>query len=71
MSRTPWQLWDLNTGLPKEGASTIEAKEILENAIDNVERNGSHPHAGLLHYYIHVMEMSPIPEAALRAGDLM
>ena len=71
MSRTPWQLWDLNTGLPKEGASTIEAKETLENAIDNVERNGSHPHAGLLHYYIHVMEMSPIPEAALRAGDLM
>ena len=71
MSRTPWQLWDLSTGLPKEGASTIEAKETLENAIDNVERNGSHPHAGLLHYYIHVMEMSPIPEAALRAGDLM
>ena len=71
MSRTPWQLWDLNTGLPKEGASTIEAKETLENAIDNVERNGSHPHAGLLHYYIHVMEMSPTPEAALRAGDLM
>ena len=71
MSRTPWQLWDLNTGLPKEGASTIEAKETLENAIDNVERNGSQPHAGLLHYYIHVMEMSPTPEAALRAGDLM
>ena len=24
-----------------------------------------------LHYYIHVMEMSPNPEAALRAGDIM
>ena len=71
MCRTPWQLWDLNTGLPKEGASTIEAKEALENAIEIVELSGSDPHAGLLHYYIHVMEMSPTPEEALRAGDLM
>jgi tetratricopeptide (TPR) repeat protein len=71
MCRTPWQLWDLNTGLPKEDASTIEAKEALENAIEIVELSGSDPHAGLLHYYIHVMEMSPTPEEALRAGDLM
>lgn len=71
MSRTPWLLWDLKSGKPKEGASTLEAKEVLEQAIALVERNGSHPHAGLLHYYIHVMEMSPTPEAALKAGDLM
>ena len=71
MSRTPWQLWDLNTGMPKVGAATLEAKEALEKAIEIIELNGSPPHAGLLHYYIHVMEMSPTPEAALRAGDLM
>jgi tetratricopeptide (TPR) repeat protein len=71
MSRTPWQLWDLNRGVPKVGASTIEAKEVLEKAIKIIELRGSDPHAGLLHYYIHVMEMSPTPEAALRAGDLL
>ena len=71
MSRTPWLLWDLKTGEPKEGASTLEAKEVLEKAIKLVEENGSHPHAGLLHYYIHAMEMSPTPEVALTAGDLM
>ena len=71
MSRTPWLLWDLKTGKPKEGASTLEAKEVLEKAIKLVEENGSHPHAGLLHYYIHAMEMSPTPEVALKAGDLM
>ena len=71
MSRTPWKLWDLNSGNPAEGASTVEAKDVLEKAIADVELKGSHPHAGLLHYYIHVMEMSPTPEAALRAGDIM
>ena len=71
MSRTPWKLWDLESGKPAEGASTLEAKSILEKAIADVELKGSHPHAGLLHYYIHVMEMSPNPEAALRAGDIM
>ena len=71
ISCTPWQLWDLNTGMPKLDASTIEAKEALEKAIESTELKGSPPHAGLLHYYIHVMEMSPTPEAALRAGDLM
>ena len=71
MSRTPWQLWDLRSGTPKEGASTLEAQEVLEKSIALVEKNGTHPHAGLLHYYIHLMEMSPTPEAALKAGDLM
>ncbi|MFL2792568.1 MAG: tetratricopeptide repeat protein [Paracoccaceae bacterium] len=71
MSRTPWLLWNLKTGEPKEGASTLEAKEVLEKAIKLVEESGSHPHAGLLHYYIHAMEMSPTPEVALKAGDLM
>ena len=71
ISRTPWKLWDLNSGKPTDGASTLEAKDVLEKAIANVEFKGTHPHAGLLHYYIHVMEMSPTPEAALRAGDIM
>ena len=32
MNRTPWQLWDLSTGKPAEGADTVEAIAVLENA---------------------------------------
>ena len=33
MNRTPWQLWDLATGKPAEGADTTEAIEVLETAL--------------------------------------
>ena len=69
MSRTPWRLWDLNAGTPSEGASTEEAREVLERAMRRHEETRDPGHPGLLHFYIHLMEMSPIPEAALRAGD--
>src|SRR5215470_9092076 len=32
MNRTPWQLWDVRSGKPAEGASTLEALEVLEAA---------------------------------------
>ncbi len=67
MSRTPWQLWDLATGRPKDGASTVEAKAALEKAFE--ENAAAWDHPGLLHMYIHLMEMSPTPEKALRHGD--
>jgi tetratricopeptide (TPR) repeat protein len=66
MNRTPWQLWDLPTGQAAEGADTLEAMEILETAL---ARRGGWDHPGLLHMYIHLMEMSPHPERALRHGD--
>ncbi|GAB5438962.1 hypothetical protein [Falsiruegeria mediterranea] len=69
MNRTPWQLWDLPTGEPAEGADTLEAIEVLETALDTLE--GAWKHAGLLHMYIHLMEMSPHPERALRHGDAL
>ena len=69
MSRTPWKLWDLETGEPRAGASTVEARGMLERAIAGREAADKSPHAGILHFYIHLMEMSPTPEAALRAGD--
>ena len=71
MSRTPWKLWDLRSGEPAEGASTLEALEVLEGALRQMEEEGGTPHPGLLHFYIHLMEMSPHPEKALRAGDLL
>src|SRR6056297_3393039 len=67
MNRTPWLLWDLDTGTPREGASTLEAQAALERAFDTLP--GAWDHPGLLHMYIHLMEMSPTPEKALRHGD--
>lgn len=69
MNRTPWQLWDLPTGKPAEGADTLEAIAVLERAFDSLP--GAWQHAGLLHMYIHLMEMSPHPEKALRHGDAL
>ena len=69
MTRTPWALWDLSSGNPSKGASTVEAIEVLEKAIARREQSGSIPHPGLLHFYIHSIEMSKFPEKALRAAD--
>lgn len=66
MNRTPWRMWDLKTGLPAEGADTLEAQAVLERALAHPDAR-SHP--GILHMYVHLMEMSPFPEKALRAGD--
>ncbi|MEM9331534.1 MAG: hypothetical protein AAGA53_09425 [Pseudomonadota bacterium] len=67
MNRTPWQLWDFHQGIPNPEASTNEAMDVLENAFDEIP--GAWDHPGLLHMYIHLMEMSPHPERALRHGD--
>src|SRR5438132_1292445 len=68
MNRTPWQLWDIKAGRPAEGAGTDEAIAVLERAMAR-PRGMEHP--GLLHMYIHLMEMSPNPERALRAADAL
>jgi tetratricopeptide (TPR) repeat protein len=65
---TAWSLWELSSGRPADGAHTVEAKEVLESAMS---RPGGRAHPGLLHFYIHVMEMSPTPEAALEAADAL
>jgi len=69
MNRTPWQLWNLRSGEPAEGANTLEAIDVLESAF--AAHPGAWAHAGLLHMYIHLMEMSPTPEKALRHGDAL
>ena len=68
MNRTPWQLWDIKTGKPAAGADTLEAIAVLERAM--AQRRGTQ-HPGLLHMYIHLMEMSPTPQKALRAADAL
>lgn len=69
MNRTPWALWDLASGSPAAGADTEEARQVLELAMERRADMGASPHPGLLHMYIHLLEMSPFPEQALLACD--
>ncbi len=66
MTKTPWLLWNLVESRPADGTSTVEARGVLERALENP---AAREHPGVLHMYIHLMEMSPFPELALRAGD--
>ncbi|MFF8974490.1 hypothetical protein [Streptomyces sp. NPDC014995] len=65
MNLTPWQLWDVRTGEPAEGARTLDAKAVLDRAL----ADGAVDHPGILHLYIHLMEMSSSPETALPVAD--
>ena len=68
MNLTPWALWDQVTGEPAAGSAAIEAKDVLEWALASAD---GQRHPGILHMYIHLMEMSARPEDALWAGDLL
>ena len=69
LNRTPWALWDLDTGEPAAGADTLEVIGVLERGIGALEAAREPDHPGLLHMYIHALEMCPNPERALRAAD--
>ena len=66
---TPWQMWDLPRACPAPGAATEDAQSALEEGFATLP--GAMAHPGLLHLYVHLMEMSPTPEKALRAGDAL
>lgn len=67
MNETPWKMWDLTTGGVAADAGTAEAVALLEGLLRDAPASWNHP--GLLHLYVHLMEMSPFPQRALRAGD--
>ena len=67
---TPRQLWDMTRGVPKEGALTEEALAVLDRALEQMRVTGAR-HPGVPHMYIHALEMSPFPERALPAADLL
>ncbi|TXL72684.1 hypothetical protein FHP25_24335 [Vineibacter terrae] len=67
MNETPWKMWDLSTGDVAQDAGTREAVALLEGLFEKEPAAWDHP--GLLHLYVHLMEMSPFPQRALRAGD--
>ncbi len=65
MDLSAWNLWDLRTGKPTPGSHSLEAKSVLDRAL---QQEGVYEHPGILHLYIHLMEMSQTPEAALTAA---
>ncbi|KAL4939093.1 hypothetical protein BDV06DRAFT_42322 [Aspergillus oleicola] len=68
MNITPWALWDLTTGQPAPSAPTLLVKEVLERAL---ALSGAYTHPGLLHLYIHYVEMSPSPQLGSCAADCL
>ena len=71
VTRTPWMLWDVTTGEPAPGADTLEALEILESGLRLTTERGEPPHLGILHIYLHTLEMSPTPDKALSAANAL
>ncbi len=68
---TPWKLWDLKKGRPAANACTEESIDILLHGVDLIEQQDLHQHPGIVHFYIHVFEMSPTPEQALPLADIL
>jgi tetratricopeptide (TPR) repeat protein len=66
LNQTPWKMWDIWNNTASEDAGTIEAQNVLEKFVDTPQ---GRVHPGILHLYVHLMEMSPSPEKALMAGD--
>ncbi len=65
---TAWALWDTHTGEPAPGSRVVEAKQILQTALQTPP---GRCHPGILHIYLHTMELSAHPEEALPAADLL
>lgn len=65
---TAWALWDSRTGEPAPGSRVVEAKRILDAALTTA---AGREHPGILHLYLHTMEMSTTPQEALPAADLL
>ena len=66
MMLAPWKLWTPPPVVKPAIPETEEIVCVLEKALS------THPtHAGLCHCYIHLMELSPTPEKALPAADVL
>jgi hypothetical protein len=59
INKTPDKLWDIKRGVPAEGADTVAAMDVLEKALREITQGEREAHPGVMHVYIHTMEMSP------------
>lgn len=66
MNMSPWGLYDDKTGKPILSTPVLEVKQVLDRAL---KLPGGIEHPGILHMYIHLMEMSSTPEVALVPAD--
>ncbi|MFT5682339.1 MAG: tetratricopeptide (TPR) repeat protein [Myxococcota bacterium] len=72
MNLNPWQLWqqDTKTGeITPVDDNTLLCVKVMEDAFETVE--GAKVHPALCHLYCHTMELSPYPEKALPAADVL
>ena len=68
MMRTVRRLWNLKTGTPAPNSDVLEALGICERAIALADKADAAPHPAILHLHIHLLEMSTMPERALRSA---
>jgi tetratricopeptide (TPR) repeat protein len=66
MNLTPWRLWDPCTGKPTPESHANDAEKTFDQAFT---LDGAWDHPGLLHLYIHMIEMTRSPEKGLKAAD--
>jgi tetratricopeptide (TPR) repeat protein len=71
MMRTVRRLWDLKTGKPAPNSDALEALAVCDRAIALAEKERMPHHPAILHLHIHLLEMSAIPEHAMRSADLL
>lgn len=60
--------YKLTSGEPREVSQTLRVKHALDAALKRPE---AMRHPGVLHFYIHLMELSPTPELALVPADAL
>jgi len=71
MMRTVRRLWNLKTGAPAENSDVVEALEICERSIRLADAAGIAQHPAIVHLHVHLLEMSTMPERAMRSADLL
>ena len=72
MNLKAWQLWDKNTAtgeITPADDNTLLLVKIMEDAFEASEEAKVHP--ALCHLYCHALELSPFPEKALPAADVL
>ncbi|MGB3646641.1 MAG: hypothetical protein WBG88_04345 [Mesorhizobium sp.] len=69
MMRTVRNLWNLKTGAPAPNSDVVEALEVCERSIRLTDAFGIAAHPAILHLHIHLLEMSTMPERALRSAQ--
>ena len=72
MNLNAWQLWNKNTEtgeITPLDNNTLLCVKVMEDAFENI--SGAKQHIALCHLYCHCLELSPFPERALPAADLL